>query len=463
VRAAVALLALALAASRAAGQEPAPEPAAPSLDAAPPGVAVKRLTLDDCIAAAVANSGQVAEAAGKVAEWEAKIGEAKSVYWPKLMGIAFAAPTFGVKGQAEEAEADWTSWGPYLRFEGLLAQPLSTFGRAEAGERAARERTEVERGSLELVRQRVALDVRKYWLLHLYARSLMPMLDSIGKSVETARTKAKELYESNSGKVTNVDLQKLEYGWLELQKYKVQADVGAGLALAALKHTMGLPDEAPLYLSDEALPSVDEAPLPTLEELVRLARERRPETAQLEHGRKAAENLARMEEKALFPVVAVVGKLNASYSPNREDPEDYYAYDPYNELSGGLALALQFDVDFAKTRARTKGAQSLSAQVDGLARYAATGIPVEVRKARDEAEQSRKLVELSAQGSSATRKWMAFAAAAFASGTGESRDLLEGVAAYAQARKGYFDALLAYHTARAQLEIATGAPPAPPR
>jgi outer membrane protein TolC len=457
VRAAVALLAAALGAAPAAGQEAAPEPT-PTLEATPAGVAVKRLTLDDCIAAAVANSGQVAEAAGKVAEWEARIGEAKAVYWPKISGFAFAAPTFGVSGQAEEAQADWSSWGPYFRFEGMLAQPVSTFGRAEAGERAARERTEVEKGSLELVRQRVALDVRKYWLLHLYARSLMPMLDSIGKSIDTARTKAKDLYESNSGKVTNVDLQKLEYGWLELQKYKVQAEVGAGLALAALKHTMGLPGEAPLHLADEVLPSVDDAPLPALEALVQLARERRPETAQLEHGRRAAENLARMEEKALYPVVAVVGKLNASYSPNREDPKDYYAYDPYNELSGGLALAFQFDVDFAKTRARTKGAQSLSAQVDGLARFAATGIPVEVRKAHDEAEQARKLVELSAQGSSATRKWMAFAAAAFAAGTGESRDLLEGVAAYAQARKGYFDALLAYHNARAQLEIATGAP-----
>jgi outer membrane protein TolC len=96
--------------------------------------------------------------------------------------------------------------------------------------------------------------------------------------------------------------------------------------------------------------------------------------------------------------------------------------------------------------------------VDGLARYAATGMPVEVRKARDEAEQARRMVELSQQGSSATRKWMAFAGAAYAAGTGETKDLLEGVAAYAQARKGYFDALLAYHTARAQLEVATGAP-----
>ena len=462
MRSAAALLAAALAAAPAAGMAQEAEQA-PALAPAPPAEpATQRYTLDACVAAALASSGQVAEARGKVAEWEAKVGEAKSVYYPKLTGIAFAAPTFAVRGDGDDVERDLKTWGPYLRFEGLLAQPVSTFGRAEAAERAARERTGVEKGSLELVRQRVAMEVRRYWLLHLYARSLKPMLDSIGKTLDQARTKAQELYDAKSGKVTNVDLMKLEFGWTELQKYKVQADFGAGLALAALKHTMGLAPDSPLELADEVLPSLDDAPLPPLEELVKLARERRPESAQLEHGRKAAESLTRMEARADLPVLAVVGQLSAGWSPVRDDPSYYYAYDPYNEVSGGVALALRFDLDPARSRARADGARSLSTQVDGLARYAATGMPVEVRKARDEAEQARRMVELSQQGSSATRKWMAFAGAAYAAGTGETKDLLEGVAAYAQARKGYFDALLAYHTARAQLEVATGAPPGRP-
>jgi len=448
-RAALALAAaLALGPAAASGQDAGP-PAAP-------GLVAQGLTLADCVEKALAGSGQVVEAKGKVAEWEARIEEARSVYRPKLSGMAFAAPTFAVKGRGDDVERDLGTWGPYLRFEGLLAQPVSTFGRAEAGERAARERTAVEQGSLELVRQKVALEVQRYWLLHLYARSLQPMLESVGKTLEQARTKAQQLYDENSGKVTNVDLMKLEYGWTELQKYKLQADMGAGLALAALKHAMGLPQEAPLVLADAALPAVTEGALPPLDELVKLAWQRRPEAKQLEHGKKAAESLAVMEEKADLPVLALVGLLAAGWSPVRDDPKYYYASDPYNELSGGVALALRFDLDPWKSRARADGARGLSAQVEGLARFAQTGIPVEVRKARDEAEQAARLVELSAQGSSATRKWMVFAGSAYAAGTGETKDVLEGVAAYAQARKGYFDALLAYHTARAQLEVATG-------
>jgi outer membrane protein TolC len=437
------------------------DPPRPSADAGPP--AQDGLTLADCLARALSGSGQLAEARGKVGEWEAKVSEAHAVYYPKLSGLAFGAPTFGVRGNqlTANADRDFGNWGPYLRFEGLLAQPLSTFGRAEAAERAAHERLEVERGSFELVRQRVALDVRRYWLLHLYARSLQPTLDSVKKTLDGARQKAQELYDSNSGKVTNVDLMKLEYAATELEKYRVQAETGAALALAALQHTMGLPADPPLALADAALPPVDEEEPPPLEALVKLALERRPEAAQLRHGKQAAESLARMESKADLPVMALVGQLAASWSPNRDDAKNPYAYDPYNELSGGVALAFQFDVDLARSHARSEGAKSLGAQVDGLARYAATGIPVEVRKARDEALQARRLATLSQQGSSAARKWMVFAGSAYAAGTGETKDLLEGLAAYAQARKGYFDAVLAYHVARAQLDVATGAPPGP--
>ena len=96
--------------------------------------------------------------------------------------------------------------------------------------------------------------------------------------------------------------------------------------------------------------------------------------------------------------------------------------------------------------------------MEGLARYAATGIPMEVRKAHGDAAQALRLFELAREGSTATRKWMLFAGAAYAAGTGETRDLLEGVAAYGAARKGYFDALLAYHLALAQLTLVTGSP-----
>jgi hypothetical protein len=56
----------------------------------------------------------------------------------------------------------------------------------------------------------------------------------------------------------------------------------------------------------------------------------------------------------------------------------------------------------------------------------------------------------------AARKWLVFAGAALASGTGEAKDLLEGLTAYLQGKQAEFESVCNTHLARAQLELACG-------
>ena len=415
-------------------------------------------TVGDCVAIAVKDSGQVAEAQGKVDEWKARLAEVESVFYPKIAAFAFAAPIFGVTGNqlTPDVHRDYDRWGPYLRFEGLLAQPIYTFGQAAAGKTAASERLAVEQARLAQARNAVALEVWRYYLLTLYVKSVSPTIQFASKVVAEAESKANELYEQGSGQVTKIDLAKLHYAGTELAKYRVQAEIGLPLALAALKHTMGLADTEPLELADATLPALDFAEPPPTADLVRTAWENRPEASQLKHGRQAALSLAEAERLANWPVMVVAGQLVAAWTPVRDDIKNNYVYDPWNDLSGGVALAFKWDFDPAKAHARSQEALALVEQVDGLARFASTGIPLEVRKARDDLVQARQMTALSDDGATSARKWMTFAAIAYTSGTGETRDLLEGVAAFATAKKGYFDALLSAHNARAQLSWTTG-------
>lgn len=417
-----------------------------------------RRTLGECVSIAVSGNGQVAEAEGKVTEWRARLAEVKAVFYPKLSAFAFGAPIFGVKGTALEPDVDrqWGTWGPYLRFEGLLTQPVYTFGQASAGEKAAHERLLVEQARLEQTRNAVALEVARYYYLHLYVASVMPSLKSTRKILDSAMEKAQEMFDEGSGEVTQSDLQKLKVASSELEKYRIQAEFGQGLSLAALKHTMGRPETEPLALADEALPPLPESALPELAPLIQKAWEKRPEVAQIRHGRAAALSLEEAERLANYPVLAVVGQLQAAWSPVRQDQRNTFHYDPYNDLNGGVALAVRFDLDPARATARGDAARALAEQVDGLARFASTGIPLEVRKARDDLQQALQLIEVANQGATAARKWMLFSAAAYAAGTGETKDVLEGLAAYVQKRKEYYDNLLAVHMAWAQLGLVTG-------
>jgi outer membrane protein TolC len=427
----------------------------PALASAGPG-----RTVEECVEIAVRDSGQVAEAEGKVAEWRGRLAEVESIFYPKIIAFAFAAPTYGIQGSAldpdEKAKRDYDRWGPLLHFEGLLAQPIYTFGQAAAGKRAAKERLAVEKARLDQARNAVALEVYRYYFLHLYVKGLQPTLAFARKILDEAESTAKELYDQASGKVTNVDLMKLRYASTELEKYRVQAEIGLPLSLAALKHTMGLPESEPLELADSALPGLPGEEPPSMGELVRVAWEKRPEVSQLKHGREAALSLEQAERLAFWPVVLAAGQLTVGWSPVRTDQKNPFLFDPWNDVSGGVALALKWDFDPAKVKARGDTAHAMVEQVDGLAKFASTGIAVEVRKARDDFLQARRMAALSDEGSVAARKWMVFAGTAYASGTGETRDVLEGVATFVGARRNYFDGLLAAHMARAQLAWATG-------
>jgi outer membrane protein TolC len=253
-----------------------------------------------------------------------------------------------------------------------------------------------------------------------------------------------------------VDISKLEYGSAELDKYIVMAKMGEALSLAALKHTVGLPEAAELALADEVLPEPPADELAPLAEFLRIASAERPEWAQVRHGKQAAISLQSAEQLANAPIVFAAGQLRADYTAMRPNARNSYYNDDYNGASGGVAVGLQWDFDPWKAKASANAAGGIRTQVEGLEKFASSGIPLEVRKAYDDTVQAQRLLETAERSATAGRKWLTFAGSAYSAGTGEAKDLLEGLVAMLQGRRAYFEQLQALHTARAYLVYATG-------
>src|SRR5437870_5100385 len=103
------------------------------LTAQAPPPAVRKLTMDDCVREALGMSGQVMEAKGKVREWEGRLKEVESTYWPKLMGLTYIAPVYALKNVAAPSyqqipityQRDFSTWGPYIKLQAILAEPIS--------------------------------------------------------------------------------------------------------------------------------------------------------------------------------------------------------------------------------------------------------------------------------------------------------------------------------------------------
>ena len=421
------------------------------------------VTVDQAVEKALVSSGQIGEAEAKVAEYEAKLAEVESLYYPRIWGLTFVAPMYTVRGNAltpdvERRYSRLQDWGPYTHFKAQAALPLYTFGRLKAGETAAEERAAVEKARLRDVRNAVALEVKRFYHTRLFALSMLPPLRNGLSSLQSALEQAQTRYEEGTGEVTQVDINKLEFGVSELEKYLIIAEEGESLALSALKHTMGLPFESELAQADARLTHPPDITLPTLATFLVEASERRPEWAQIKHGKKATLALADAERLANAPVLFLGAELQYDWTPMRDDAKNPYLYDPYNGVSGGMALGLQFDLNPWAAKAKTRQAEAMHDQVLALQKFAQTGIPLQVKKAYDETRYWMRIAETAERGSRATQKWSVFAFAAFKTGTGEARDALEGLVAHLQARRGYFEAVLNHRLAYAELEYAVGRP-----
>lgn len=433
--------------------------AAPAAADEPPAATAERLTVEQCVEVAIGGNADIEVARAKVRGWRARLAEVESIHYPKLEAMTFLAPMFTVRGSAldRDVERDFSpdAWGPYTHLEAQLAWPIYAFGRIQDGKDAARHRTHVEEAQVRIVQHTVALEVRKLYYTHLYARSMLPALDLGIEVLETALEKGREMYEEATGDVTQADLAKLEYGKAELTRLRRVASDGAALALKALEHTMGRPAVGALVLVDERLPPSVEAP-PPLAEALQIAAERRPEWDQLHHGEQAALSLESAEILANAPVVFAAGQLEWDWAPTRDGSDNPYHYDEYNELFGGVAVGLLWNFDPAMASAKAEGARALQDEVAALRRFAQTGIPLQVRQAHEAVLRNVDAVKLTKQGEKAAKKWMTFAGAAYRTGTGEARDVLEGLVAFLSARRTRYETLRDYHIAQAELLYTTG-------
>jgi len=365
-----------------------------------------------------------------------------------------------VKGSALQptVERDYSldAWGPYTHLEATLAQPIYTFGRVKAGKAAAAGRVEVEKAQLRITRAEVALETRRMYYTHLYALSMLPSLKNAVKAVDGGLEQAQEMYDSGKGDVTLPDVMKMAYGLGEVRRFTRIAEDGARLALAALKHTMGMPAGEELVLDAKRLPKAGKAQPEELAVVLLRASKQRPEWDQLGEGKKAALSLEQSEKLANLPVIALAGTITHAWTPTRDDSENPYHVDPYNDFFGGVALAAQWEFDPGKASAKARAARALGKKVESLRRFAESGIPLQVKKAHMEVAQNLDLAKLASKSVKVTRKWMAFAGAAYKTNTGEAKDMLEGLVAHLQAKKAYYEHLRDYHVALAELRFATG-------
>ena len=428
-----------------------------AVEAGPASADPTRLSLDELVVRA-----QVSQRARMVAADRdgaaARVAEADAARWAKVTATAFLAPSPKIECvdptciMTEPSELALRFAGAFGGGQAALTQPLYTFGKLAAVREAARAGLTAQTALADASAGDLAVDAaRAYWGLKL-ARELRYLLEDGAEQIGKAVERLDERLTEGDAEVTPQDRQRVEVLLAEARAQLADARAGEAQALAAVR---ALAEDATVDIDEAALEPLVFEP-PAEQEAVAQAEGGRPEVRAARAGALAARRLADFEQRQYYPDLAAVASISATRAQGVDEPPGAFAYDPYNQVSGALALGVRWTIEPWTTRAKVARARAGERRAEALARLAVIGAGLDARTALAEAQGAHDKLAAAEAGEQAAKSWLAAVLQAEAIGTAEAKDLADAYIAWFQMRARVVAAIYQWNVAAMRIRRAGG-------
>lgn len=315
----------------AAAVEDAERDAEAVLAAAIAKVGREPLSLDECLAVALANNRIVPATELSVQIAEAQLRQALSFYWPQITGSAiYSILKEDPDVVVPETDTDVTisGLGPVpLNLNVVLPQqqyslmdrenfsasilamyPVFTGGKRPAIVRQARFGVEMARHQVRRTELKVVDDVKRTYYGWVFARELQEIIGDALTRMEVTMQLTERLYQGGSMKVKKTDFLRTKVFVEGLRSVLAVVDSNEELAKSALVNLMGLPWTTDLDVEADELPFEPYAA--DLTQLVGTTYRFNPDWNRLRAGLQAVEAKVKEAQSDHFPMVALFGQLN---------------------------------------------------------------------------------------------------------------------------------------------------------
>jgi outer membrane protein TolC len=334
-----------------------------------------------------------------------------------------------------------------------LVQPLYTFGRFDRLIAAAQAGVEASEAGVEATSDEVRLQVRKvYWTMVL-GQELVRISDEILREIADADVQLEERYEE--GSVSQNDLFEFEIYRFRANKGRREAIDALAMAEAALRAATGIDDGVPIRAATGGLTQL-EANLDSLDGYLQMARETRPELAQLRAGVAAQSSLARATRSEFYPQLFLGAAVRWNIAPGRFDPRNPFVYNPTNFFRPGFVVGFNWDVNLFQTRDRVRIAEHEAAKLSAEIEPLTEKVQLDIRKAYMALVRAGADVEDSERALTAADNWFRAEAQTFDLGLGEINDLIDAFQAKIEMEREHLSSVFEFNTSLAELSRAVG-------
>ena len=412
--------------------------------------------LQGLVARALAVNPLMKAADASIDEFETRVTEAKLWWVPqgKLTGLLTGMPA--KYGDAVNGGTVMGEWGPFYRLEVVGGIPLFTFGKISALKELAAAGVDVARAQKTMAQNEIRYLVTQAYYTRIFATGAGKLVGDGQEYLERGRKYLDKLEEEDSDDYDQIDRLRLKVYDSDIVALELEMSKNLELSTQGLCEATGLAVEA-LPDADHPLPKPGDETL-ALESLLRLAAEHRPEMQAIGHGIAAAQAAATYETRKWYPDLALMGTYSFAQAPDVAPQSSPFAYDPYNSWFGGGGLTLSMPLEpvaraMAVDRANAKVRQ-LRAQRQGL--YMKTSL--EVRQRLLEAQNAKRMAEVSATAAKAARGWVIAKTDMYENGLAPFKELTEALTQYYQRELQHRKALLDYRLTLAALAKTCGVP-----
>ena len=417
--------------------------------------APRSISLEECLRLTEQNHPNLSVARTKVEYYRAQLDEAHFAPYSafNLTAGAGPAPTFrGSSVYTQDREVGLNSnlgVGWQVNFSGTI--PLWTFGKITNTWAAAEAQIKVGQAEMQKTKNAILLDVRKAYHGLQTAKDALALIQNSAEQLDKALASIDKRIARKDPTLDDVDIFRLKTARLELEGRKATAQKYETIAQNSLRFLTGLNEEF-----DVPPLSQPKHVLQNIEYYKDAMVDHRPELRMARAGLAARQAQVALAHSKMLPNVGLSVFASYSRAPEITDQFNPFVRDDANYFRYGVAIGMQWTLDFLPASARIRQAEAQAAEIRHTLRYAASGLLVEVENAYASVIEAKKRVDTYGQASKLARKWMVTVSQGLDLGTYSERDMVEPAKQYALQRYSYFEALYEYNMAIANLAVATG-------
>jgi outer membrane protein TolC len=439
-------------------------PVAASADDSAPKVVV--LTRAETIRRVLRENAQLRAADADVMIAEARQGQVNAAKYPSIDltgGIATSIAADNTDADENGVQSRRSAYGdfninqvrPAFVARLSVVQPLYTFGKIGQREKAAQAGLEAAQAQRAITAAELAVEVAELYEAHLFGKEIVLFMQDVKGVATRSIEETKDRLEAGAFDVTEQDRLRLETALGAAQLAENYARAVISQTLDGLRAYLNLPPGTEVQVSEQYLDPVSKD-ASTLEQLIVMAKEQRPEIVALSRGIQAYDHLAAAERADFYPNIFVLGYLSAVYTVDRDLVQSRFVLDPLGHVFTGALVGARWTLQWDMAAHRAEEVKAESFRLGQLLEWAQAGVPAEVNRYQQEVIRARADLKQLETTLPLTKRWVVRASADFGAGFGDSRGVVDAVQAFVIMKNNQLDAVFRLNTNLAQLAKATG-------